>query len=296
MSQHVLPFKTLALAAAIILGLVANAKAQPKLRQHTATTAAQVALTSANRTVPGNKVAITTSGARRIITSNGLPSHAVGSFPNRGNPNRISAQSHRFVVPVSPKVGAARALARGASFGVAINGVPFDPNAAEFWLGNPRSGWDYNALGGAVSLGFDANFAHVQPSGAYHYHGLPVGLMQQLGWSASRPSPLIGYAADGFPIYALNAQVDGQVVRMTSSYQLKPGRRPGGTQPGGPHDGAFKQDYQYVAGSGTLDECNGARVVTADYPRGTYAYFLTDAYPTIPRCLRGTPGQGFGKR
>ena len=294
--MHASHLKTLTLACAILIGIAASADAQQRLRQHTATTSEALTLSSARSAIKGASVKITTNGRTRTITSNGLPTHAVGTYPNAGNPNRISAQSYRFRVPVAPKVGAATPLQGGASFGVAINGVPFDPNAAEFWQGNPRLGWQYNALGGAVSLGLDVNYAHVQPTGAYHYHGLPVGLMQQLGWSASKASPLLGYAADGFPIYALTADVNGKVVRMTSSYQLKSGNRPGGAQPGGRHDGAFVQDYQYVAGSGQLDECNGATVRSAEYPNGTYAYFLTDTYPVIPRCLRGSVGKGFSKR
>ena len=30
-------------------------------------------------------------------------------------------------------------------------------------------------------LGTDCNNAHVQPTGAYHYHGLPEGLINRLG-------------------------------------------------------------------------------------------------------------------
>ncbi|MEO0401446.1 MAG: YHYH protein [Pseudomonadota bacterium] len=239
---------------------------------------------------------MTTDDTTRIITSNGLPTHPVGTFPNAGNPNRIYAQSYTFEVPITPSVGVATPLERGASFGVAVNGVPFDPNAAEFWQGDPRAGWSYNALGGAVSLGLDANYAHVQASGAYHYHGLPIGLLQQLGWSATAPSPLVGYAADGFPIYALTAQQGERTVRMSSSYQLKSGNRPGGAQPSGRYDGAFVEDFEYIAGSGALDECNGAMITSAEYPGGTYAYFLTEAYPVIPRCLVGEAGKGFSKR
>lgn len=289
-------FKSIILAAAIAVGCVASSDAQPRLRVHTVTEAEPLSLVSAGSSVRGAQVSMEVQGGTRIITSNGMPSHAIGSFPNQGNPNRVSAQRYRFEMPASPSVGRARDLPRGASFGVAVNGVPFDPNAAEFWQGNPRSGWTYNALGGAVALGLDANYAHVQPTGAYHYHGLPVGLMQQLGWSADAASPLIGFAADGFPIYALTAEQDGEVVRMTSSYQLKTGQRPGGAEPGGTYDGAFMQDYAFVAGSGTLDACNGARVTTAEFPQGTYAYFLTDTYPVVPRCLVGEIGTGFAKR
>ena len=49
----------------------------------------------------------------------------------------------------------------------------FDPGTAEFFQRNRNSEWNYEALSGAVKLGLDQNHAHVQPNGAYHYHGLP---------------------------------------------------------------------------------------------------------------------------
>ena len=291
-------FRTVALVSAISVGLVVQADAQgrPHSRSHTATEAQELSLMTANQTKSGASVTITESGNQRIVTSNGIPDHAVGRFPNRGNPNRIKAQSYRFVMPLSPTAVKRPRIQRGMLFGVAVNGVPFDPGTAEVWKGNRRSGWNYEALGGAVPLGLDENFGHVQPNGAYHYHGLPVGLMQELGWRRSAESPLIGYAADGFPIYAITAAVNGKVVEMTSSYRLKSGNRPGGSQPSGDYDGTFVQDYEYVAGSGSLDECNGAFVTTADYPNGTYAYFLTNDYPVIPRCHKGSTDQSFRKR
>ncbi|KAJ54266.1 hypothetical protein ACMU_18755 [Actibacterium mucosum KCTC 23349] len=267
----------------------------PRLRHHTATQARALSLKSANRSVAGGQVSIVTRGSKRIMTANGIPTHPVAPFPNSGNPNRISAQNYRFEMPLSPRKGAARATGRSL-VGVAVNGVPFDPGAAEFWQGDRNSGWQYEALGGAVTLGLDANYGHVQPTGAYHYHGLPIGLLQQLGWSKNIESPLVGWAADGFPIYAMTSVQSGKVVQMRSSYQLKSGNRPGGNQPGGRHDGTFVQDYVHVAGTGNLDECNGAIVKTADYPDGTYAYFLTSAFPVIPRMLRGSIDSSFKKR
>ena len=284
------------LGLGIVVGYASYADAQHRFRQHAATQTAPLALVDATNSFGAQTVSITQSGPWRVIQSNGVPDHAVGAFPNAGNPNRIAGQNHMFRVTLSPEVGAAQPLPRGASFGVAINGVPFDPNAAEFWQGNPRSGWNYNALGGAVALGLDANYAHVQPTGAYHYHGLPIGLMQSLDWSAAAPSPLLGYAADGFPIYALTAEVGGETVRMTSSYQLKSGNRPAGDGPQGAHDGTFVEDFEYVAGSGTLDACNGAYVTSPETQAVTYAYILTDTYPVIPRCLVGEIGRGFAKR
>ena len=43
-------------------------------------------------------------------------------------------------------------------FGVAINGVPFDPGAAEWWNNDPASGWQYEALSGKINLGMDLLF------------------------------------------------------------------------------------------------------------------------------------------
>ena len=290
--------KLAALGGVITVGFVLQSDAQgrPKMRKHTTTQAQDVDLVPAQVAIQGNKVKLRATGDTVKIRANGIPDHGVGQFPNRGNPHAIKAQNYRFSADTDQLPSVAKAFGLAGLFGVAVNGVPFDPGAAEFWKGNRQSGWQYEALGGAVTLGLDQNYAHVQPSGAYHYHGMPWGVMQQVGWSADKASPLIGYAADGFPIYAITAKVNGKVQEMTSSYRLKPGNRPGGSAPTGRHDGAFVQDYQYSAGAGTLDECNGAQVVTDEFPAGTYAYFLSREFPVVPRCLKGQADQSFVKR
>lgn len=73
-----------------------------------------------------------------------------------------------------------------------------------------------------------------------------------------------------------------------SSWQLRSGTRL--TQPGGPYDGRFEEDFVYHAGSGTLDECNGGMV------NGTYTYFATDSYPYFPRCFKGEVNPRFMTR
>lgn len=82
--------------------------------------------------------------------------------------------------------------------------------------------------------------------------------------------------------------------KMRSSYQLKNGTRPSG--PGGAYDGKFTADYEFVKGSGDLDECNGRFGVTPEYPRGIYHYYITDEFPWISRVWRGTPDPSFMKR
>ena len=52
--------------------------------------------------------------------------------------------------------------------------------------------------------------------------------------------------------------------------------------------GTFTQDFEYVAGLGDLDECNGRFGVTPEFPNGIYHYYITDAFPYIQRCVKGT--------
>lgn len=275
-----------------------------RFRRHTANEAHALKLVPANQAGPGDsRVEIDPDHGHRHVESNAIPEHAVGRFPNPGNPNTIRAQRHELRFPLDPEVASEVTSLmppgrRGPPihvFGVAVNGVTFEPGAGEFWQGRPRSGWQYEPLGGAISLGLDANHAHVQPTGKYHYHGLPIGLMERLGQEPGRHSPLIGWAADGFPIYAQYGYADpedaaSEIVELHSSYRLKEGTRPSGDEgPGGTYDGAFVRDYEYVEGVGELDECNGRTCVTPEFPDGTYAYFLTSDWPVIPRAFRGTP-------
>lgn len=217
-------------------------------------------------------VEITTDENYRYIKSNAIPSHDTGTFPNRGNPNSISPQSLSYRVPLNPTYAATATEVRLP--GVAINGVPFEPGTAEV-----VNGWRMEALQDYRSLGVDQNNAHVQPTGLYHYHGIPEGLVDEL--SDGSDLVLVGYAADGFPMYVSQGDV------YDSSYQLKSGTRSGG--PGGSYDGAFTDDFEYVAGSGDLDDCNGTTI------DGSYAYLLTNDFPYIPRCLHGTPDPSFNK-
>ena len=239
-----------------------------------------------------NQVEIKVDGNYRVITANGIPDHQTGQFPNNGNPNRISAQRYTWRMPANPKKAEKVAGLNRMLFGVALNGVPFDPGTAEFW--NNDRNWNYDALSGKINLGLDHNHAHVQPGGAYHYHGIPTGLIQKRGGDGKMVQ--VGWAADGFPIYSQYGHTDPKdansaLKKMTSSWALKPGDRNGG--PGGKHDGTFTADWAYKPGSGDLDECNGRFGVTPEYPDGIYHYYLTESYPFIPRFFRGTPDSSF---
>src|SRR5688572_21184492 len=190
-----------------------------------------------NATAPGApRVSIEVRDGYRYITSNGRPDHDTGHFPNRNNPNRIGPQNYRFRVPVSPTANDQPTPVRGRLFGVAVNGIVFDPGTAEFWNDDPTSGWRMEAIGGPRDLGRDANNAHVQPTGAYHHHAVPTGLIEKLaGKDAQRPA-LIGWAADGFPIYGPWGYADAKDPKsapknLRSCYRVREGQRPDG--PGG---------------------------------------------------------------
>ncbi|MCK7614183.1 YHYH protein [Roseibium sediminicola] len=236
---------------------------------------------------------ISVEGSYRRIHADGYPIKPPGKFPNRNNPHSISRKNYNLKVPVKPRKNGRATDAQGSVFGIAINGVVMDPGTAEFWQNNRRSGWNYEALGGACKLGLDRYNAHVQPNGTYHYHGIPTGVLAAEGGNAV--PALIGFAADGFPIYGPYGYSDptgkSAMRKLKSSYRVKQGTRPGG--PGGRYNGKFTQDWAFVAGAGDLDQCNGRFAATPEYPDGTYHYVLTDTFPFIPRCWMGSPDKSF---
>ena len=229
-----------------------------------------------------NSVTITQDGQYRYIKSNGIPDHATGQFPNRNNPNAISAQSHNYRVPLNPGQPG-RAKAKEGVVGVALNGVPFEPGTAECY-GRSRGergpmtscAWREEAIvNGKRQFGLDQSNAHVQQTGAYHYHGAPYALTTTGGYK------LVGYAADGYEIVI-------SASNPFSSYRLKSGLRPSG--PGGAYDGTYTQDFEYVEGEGHLDEYNGMMI------GDKYVYMLTDTFPYVPRCLKGNADPSFERR
>lgn len=276
------------------LSVVAHPNHEPSIHNE------DLDLEDAHRRPPSkNEVTIELTPKERIITSNGIPDHDTGRFPNRNNPNAIQEQNYRFKMPLKPQVAQQPIKVGRQLFGVALNGVVFDPGTAEFYRNDRSSGWNYEALGGAVELGLDDHHAHVQPNGSYHYHGLPTGLFMKLS-RGKRQMTLIGWAADGFPIYGLYGyrdpkDEDSGIINVRSSYRLKQGRRSGAGMPRGEYDGSFTDDYEYVPGLGDLDECNGRFGVTPEFPKGTYHYILTEDYPFIPRLFHGVPDESFNK-
>jgi len=252
-----------------------------------------------------NKVSTVTwscTSTTRSMTSNGTPDHPVGVFPNPNCPNTIASSSVSASVTRAP-VNTGTATRIGV-VGYAYNGVKMEPSTAGTCsatscslIGNTGA-WNIEALGqSSFNFGDDSNKAHVQPTGEYHYHGMPEQLIARRG--LGQKMTLVGFALDGFPVYARYGYTtatdsSSPVKVMRGGYQLKAtpdtGRPSTTTYP----LGAFTQDYEYVAGSGDLDECNGRTGVTPEFPGGTYHYLITDSYPFIQRCVKGTATGGGG--
>ena len=256
-------------------------------------------------------------GDYRILNGNGIPNHQVGTFPNPDNPNTIKEQnvSERFTLcPTLITESGLEVIGPALAIAYALNSVKFDPatagrctDAGECSLAQGQGNWEIEALGhDTFDFGDDMNHAHVQPDGAYHYHGMPELLIEFLG--SSQEMTLVGWAADGFPVYARYGYSDSTnssslIIPLKPSYRLKSepeanrptvlktlARDPGQetTNPNTPIPmGAFTQDYEYIEGLGDLDQCNGRFGVTPDFPEGIYYYVVTDDFPFFTRCLKG---------
>ena len=259
----------------------------------------------------------TSNGSQRILSGNGIPNHEVGTFPNNNNPNTIREINVNKRFTLCPEIISESGLeivGPALAIAYAINSVKFDPGTAgrcndlgECSLAQGQGHWNIEALGhDTFNFGDDMNHAHVQPNGAYHYHGMPELLVDFLG--DNQGMTLVGWASDGFPVYARygysNTNDSNSTIKsLIPSYRLKlqpdsnrpmvltslaggPGQ--GNTSPNTPIAmGAFTQDYEYVEGLGDLDQCNGRFGVTPEFPSGIYYYVVTDDFPFFTRCLKG---------
>tara|TARA_Y100001960_G_C14765291_1_gene876577 strand:+ start:210 stop:1145 length:936 start_codon:yes stop_codon:yes gene_type:complete len=230
------------------------------------------------------------------ISTNSIPNHNVGLFPNPGNPNTISAINKEFLLTVEPNIEESITSAQGYMFGILFTGVSIDPFTAEFFEqsnGQKNRNWNITTLTNSVNLGLDCNNAHVQPNGKYHYHGTPSSLIEILDTGGDEMIR-VGYAADGFPIYYKYISIDDQIIEAQSGYLLKSGQRNGDglTAPNGCHDGTYFQDYEYVEGISPLDQCNGIYGKTLKN-ENEYFYVITDNFPSSPICFMGSPDESF---
>jgi len=234
-------------------------------------------------------------GNKCIFQTNAIPNH---DFNDGGTafPNNVSEQNDLFEITISPTIAIQSTnISLQVDNAIMLNGVKVDLLAAGcYGIGNGKVGcndmsqaWRYDPMYEANGFAVDTHNAHAQPDGTYHYHGSPLALFDD---NNSQNSPVIGFAADGFPIFGSNFDDQGVIRKAQSSYRLKSGVRPSGLgEPGGSYDGAYRDDYEYVEGLGDLDKCNGMTI------NGVYGYYITQSYPYVLACFSGTPDSSFTK-
>jgi hypothetical protein len=231
----------------------------------------------------GTLVSVIVDDASRTIVTNSLPNHTTGVFPNDGNPNSISAQSLRYEFPIAPTFTGNSTSAREP--GVAVNGVPYEPGTAESVSCGTGEFFRIEALQEVYNLGFDVNNAHVQPTGKYHYHGVPKLLVE--AYASDDDLKHVGFAADGYLIYYSRSGAYQPSYLLSKTLRTGENCVASGPNPrifnlaGTLPDGTYTSDWQYKEEIGDLDQCNGTSI------DGQYVYIITDGYPYIPRCLNG---------
>jgi hypothetical protein len=264
-------------------------------------------------------ILISSDGITCTIASNNIPNHDFND-QSASFATNVSTQNKHFELPVAPQMAAQTTPVDLQTTNVVfLNGAIVDVIAAACYdvgneaLGEEKIGcgsdqlanpWRYDPMSPLNGFGTDMHNAHVQPDGSYHYHGNPLAMYDQNCETSALPSPVIGFAADGFPVYGpcFTDSQSAVVRKAQSSYALKNNGGVRQTVNGystpvsgqgvvasGNYDGQFTGDYEYVANSGDLDECNGMTV------NGQYGYYITDAYPWVLACYKGEIDPSFVK-
>ncbi len=249
-----------------------------------------------NSTLFDGDLVISVLNNKCIFQTNNIPNH---DFNDGGQafPNDVSAQNNSFEITTNPShANSVTDISLQTDNAILLNGVKVDLLAAAcFGVGDGKVGcndinqpWRYDPMFAANGFRVDSHNAHSQPDGSYHYHGTPNAFYAEDNNSSA--SPVVGFAADGYPIFGPYIDDNGTIRKVNSSFRVRSGNRAtDSTSPGGSYDGTYRDDYEYVADHGDLDECNGMSV------NGIYGYYISDGFPYILTCFKGTSDPSFNK-
>jgi len=273
---------------------------------------------------------VTADATDCTFTSNNIPNHDVGANTTTGKDfaSAVQANSKAYVltVPRFPTIQNQAAYVEKIAGmltlnGILLNGVDLDMDSAFCY--HPDINTPLNiGLGTRQQCGLNADWYAVPANnpdtvtldeytghafdGRYHYHGDNDGLSyftaEETATITSADidpsgSPVIGFAADGFPIYGhyfYDVDING-LRKAKSSWITYDNERetPANSSINPPSisthpRGLFVEDWYYAPGSGDLDECNG---MTDAY--GNYGYYYTEEYPYGPICVKGPANASF---
>jgi hypothetical protein len=243
------------------------------------------------------------------IKTTGLGGHTMGPW---SNPNLPKNQGTLYRFPRTPAVPANRTLTGLGAIGFFVDGVAIfnTSDGFSYSYSNAKDATPVGGIGPGDGIwnrdawpnelvSFDNALAHNPQNGQYHAHANPIATRYFVGdnvifngtpdnnspktysentsTTVFKHSPIVGWAADGYPVYGpygydVAMDASSTIRRMISGYVLR--------------DGNY----------GTTNQYNVRYCVTPEFPGGTYAYFVTikaDGSPVYPynigRWYFGTP-------
>jgi hypothetical protein len=220
-----------------------------------ASTSKSVSVVSAAKAAKWNPTVKLTYGKSSIVMEpTGIPNHARDEYyavpisqdvvvPDSTTAKIVKdptkAQSYKFTIPNTPQYVSAVTATSLGSIGVMISGAviynPFEGDNKTVAMAN---NFTITTSEGITASFVDKCAGHPIPdSGAYHYHGLSVCVTAKVD-KVAKPSHVIGFALDGFPIYG-DRDIKGKQITAKN-----------------------------------LDQCNGINSATPEFPKGIYHYVL----------------------
>jgi hypothetical protein len=206
-------------------------------------------------------------GETLVVRGNGIPHYEFVQV----TPNPLKEQDYEFRVPLKPKRAAQPTpIPLLGSAGFAINGLVFyGPNEGPVPVAEQFGDPIFNSI-------MDACMGHTALE--YHYHAMVQSCLSAV--KEGEPSPILGFAFDGFPIRGPWGCLDRdctRVVKFKSSWE----------RVREPHTDSWDA-YEYVKKEGAeyLDQCNGR--TGSD---GSYNYHITETWPYIIGCYSGEPAR-----
>lgn len=203
-------------------------------------------------------------GGELIVESNGI----IGYEFQAMTPNPMTAQDYEWRVPLEPTWSeTVTSVPLLGDIGFSVTGLPlYGPN--EGAMPDPYGDPVYNSI-------VDWCLGHTGLGGTYHLHAMLVECIVDVV-TEDAPSPIIGFALDGYPIYGPVACADAD---CTETIEV----RSGWVQIGDPSTYAWdNHEYRASEDPAVLDQCNG-RVG----PDGQYRYHATETFPYILGCYHG---------
>ncbi len=226
----------------------------------------------------------------RYIGFNNIPDFSMDILPLIANPGAAKSQAYTVRMTLTPEYRDSPAgLLRIARipFGIALNGVLIIRGNNDYWK--------------------------------IHNHAISKDILKKL--HQNKQPTLIGYAADGYPIYGPYGYMQADnpksaLIELKTSFRIKESNTTENKDASGsPSAGTSNNTittassascpanetsatkpllkYEYIDKLGDLDDYNGRFGVTPEYPEGTYHYVISNSFPYIPISFRGVPDQTF---